>query len=236
MIMMCTITRAFIKSSRRIGLRVHRRRPLQQPSPEALEVNRAGTLMQRVLSTIHNNSILLCGGPGSGKTSILLHLKKRLEEDRHTFEEFFPIFIDLHEVPEDQLFSSVANAVTDQLSLTPLVKKTGRAPTTGPGYSHRNLTSDIRRALHTLRKRGVRRARLVLLVDGIDQLNTFSAKTAQQVRSLFMANLDGNLVMVATAVEIDREWNEEGSPWYNFFEEIHLTPVNHQAEHAWHPG
>jgi hypothetical protein len=39
-----------------------------------------------------------------------------------------------------------------------------------------------------------------------------------------MASLDGNLVMVATAVEIDKQWEQEGSPWYNFFEEIEVPP------------
>jgi hypothetical protein len=30
---------------------------------------------------------------------------------------------------------------------------------------------------------------------------------------------------VATAVRIDKHWVEEGSPWYNFFEEIQMAPV-----------
>jgi hypothetical protein len=67
---------------------------------------------------------------------------------------------------------------------------------------------------------------LVLLVDGIDELNSYAPQTTQRVRSLFMAGLEGNLVMVATAVEIDRHWEQEGSPWYNFFEEIELRPLD----------
>lgn len=47
-------------------------------------------LIQRILSTIHNDSILLCGDPGSGKTSILLHLKERLAADQDPATEFFP--------------------------------------------------------------------------------------------------------------------------------------------------
>jgi len=43
-----------------------------------------------------------------------------------------------------------------------------------------------------------------------------------------MAGLDGNLVMVATAIEIDKQWDQEGSPWYNFFEEIELPAVDHE--------
>jgi hypothetical protein len=68
--------------------------------------------------------------------------------------------------------------------------------------------------------------RLVLLVDGIDEVNRYDPRTAQRVRSLFMAGFSENLVMVATAVEIDKRWEQEGSPWYNFFEEIELDRDN----------
>jgi hypothetical protein len=40
-----------------------------------------------------------------------------------------------------------------------------------------------------------------------------------------MASLAENLVMVASAIEIDKHWEQEGSPWYNFFEEIELLPT-----------
>jgi hypothetical protein len=39
-----------------------------------------------------------------------------------------------------------------------------------------------------------------------------------------MASLAENLVMVASAVEIDKHWEQEGSPWYNFLEEIEISP------------
>ena len=38
-----------------------------------------------------------------------------------------------------------------------------------------------------------------------------------------MARVAENLVMVASGCEISREWEREGSPWYNFFEELPLT-------------
>jgi hypothetical protein len=41
-----------------------------------------------------------------------------------------------------------------------------------------------------------------------------------------MAGLADTLVMVATAQEIDRHWEQESSPWYNFFEELELGPVD----------
>jgi len=221
---------------RRLGRGVHRRKSLQQPTPDALDLHRRGELIRRILSLIQNNSILLCGPPGCGKTAMLLHLKQRLEDGSHPFEEYFPIFIDLHGVPENLLFATVADTIAYNLSSTRVLSRRAWASATSSDYGHRNLANDIRTVLHTLRTRGARHARLVLLVDGIDQFNTYAAKTAQQVRSLFMASFGRNLVMVATAVEIDREWEEEGSPWYNFFEEIRLTPLNGQAEQPRHPG
>ena len=94
----------------------------------------------------------------------------------------------------------------------------------GASYSHRDLAKDFRSVIRTLRESSVTEIRLVLLVDGIDELNTYDPRTTQRVRSLFMASLDGSLVMVATAVEIDKHWDQEGSPWYNFFEEIEVPP------------
>jgi hypothetical protein len=44
-----------------------------------------------------------------------------------------------------------------------------------------------------------------------------------------MTNLAENLVMVASAIEIDKRWEQEGSPWYNFFEEIDIPLIDQGA-------
>ena len=177
-------------------------------------------LIQRILSTIHNNSILLCGETDSGKKSILHEIKNRLEAAGETTTDFFPVSIELHGVPEHLVFAAVADAVLGQLSFAPPTK----VERLGTSYSHRDLANDIRSVIRTLGESSEKEIRLVLLVDGIDEFNTFDPRTTQRVRSLFMASLDGNLVMVATAVEIDKHWDQEGSPWYNFFEEIEVPP------------
>jgi hypothetical protein len=175
-------------------------------------------LIRRVLSTIRNNSILLCGGAGSGKTSILLDLKDRLSSGGDPATEFFPAYLNLDGVPEHLLFATVADAVLEQLTFAPPTK----VERYGSDYGHRELVGDFRQVIRTLTESTTRSARLVLLVDRIDQLNTYDPRTTQRVRGLFMTSLDGGLVMVATAVEIDKRWEQEGSPWYNFFEEIAL--------------
>ena len=179
-------------------------------------------MIRRILSTIHNNSILLCGKSGTGKTSILLHLKERLVAIEDPSTIFFPVYIDLHGVSEDLLFATVADEVLSQLAFAPPTKVTRF----GADYGHRDLAGDFRVVIQALSGSSPKQARLVLLVDGIDELNHYHPRTTQRVRSLFMASLAENLVMVGSAVEIDKHWEQEGSPWYNFFEEIALIPMH----------
>lgn len=40
-----------------------------------------------------------------------------------------------------------------------------------------------------------------------------------------MKSFAENLVAVVSGVAIKREWEREGSPWYNFFEEIDVGPI-----------
>ena len=206
----------------RFGIRGRSRAALGHFEPDGLEGEAREQLIRRILSTIHNNSILLCGGSGTGKTSILLHLKQRLAAADDPATVFFPVYVDLHGVPEELLFATVADEVLSQLAFA--------APTKvlrfGANYGHRDLARDFRGVIQTLSESGPKQARLVLLVDGIDELNHFNPRTTQRVRSLFMASLAENLVMVASAVEIDKHWEQEGSPWYNFFEEIELLPTD----------
>jgi hypothetical protein len=193
--------------------------PPRPSAPDDLEAEGREQLIRRILSTIPNNSILLCGAPGSGKVSILQEIEERLVAGEDSTTDFFPVSIDLHGVPEHLLFATVADAVLGQLAFAPPTK----VERFGADYGHRNLANDLRAVMRALRGRSSKDTRLVLLVDGIDQLNTYNPRTTQRVRSLFMAGLGGNLVMVATAIEIDKSWDQEGSPWYNFFEEIDLS-------------
>jgi Cdc6-like AAA superfamily ATPase len=181
-------------------------------------------LIRRILSTIHNNSILLCGEQGTGKTSILLHLKDRLASAEDPATVFLPVYIDLRGVPENVLFATVGDAVLGQLAFAPPTK----VASAGSHYDHRDLAGDFRGVIQTLSESTPKQARLVLLVDGIDELNHFHPRTTQRVRSLFMASLAESLVMVASAVEIDKHWEQEGSPWYNFFEEIEVLPFDRE--------
>jgi hypothetical protein len=69
---------------------------------------------------------------------------------------------------------------------------------------------------------------LVLLIDEVDQLNTYDPKVNQRLRSLFMRNFAENIVAVVSGVSIRKHWDGEGSPWYNFFEEIEVKPFHEE--------
>ena len=210
---------AIARFLRRFGGRAQREAEPGGGPRDGLACQQRELVTRRIMSTIHNNSILLCGPPGGGKSAILRDLKDRLSEGGGT-SAFFPVYVNLRDITEDVLFSTVSRAVFDQLQPENL-----KGPEcTHTGYGHRDLAHDLRRIIRALKKREGGHPRLVLLVDGIDELNHYEPRTTQRLRSLFMMSLDGSLVMVATAVEIDRHWAEEGSPWYNFFEEFQLAP------------
>ena len=179
-------------------------------------------LSQRILSTIHNNSILLCGGSPADRSAFLLHLKNRLLSMEDPVYRFFPVYVELDRVPERRFFGILARSITDELGSPPAPRPP--SPTlNGPvEYTHRSLTRDLRSTVQQLSAHTPRHVKLVLLVDGIEALETYHPRTSQRLRGLFMTNLADHLVMVASASAISRRWDREGSPWYNFFEEICL--------------
>jgi hypothetical protein len=181
-----------------------------------------GPLVGRVLATVPNNSLLLLGERRIGKTSMLHQLRVRLPELDHPRYCFIPVSIDLQGVAEEAFFATVAEAVGEAID-------DERMSAAGEGYDSRDLTRDLRRVLPTLRCPDDRRPKLVLLLDEIDELNGYSHRTNQRLRSLFMRGFADQLVAVAAGVGIAREWDHEGSPWYNFFEELEVGPIETDA-------
>ncbi len=180
-------------------------------------------LIARVLSTIHNNSLLLTGSVGIGKTSILRELERRLRTIDDPNYWFYPVYIDLESTPEDRLFATAGDAVVREVGrLCPGSVRNDRV-NRGADYDHRDLAGDLRETVRALGTTSPKMVRLVLLIDGIDEVDNYHPRTTQKLRGLFMASVAEHLVMVASATEISRRWEREGSPWYNFFEEIELT-------------
>ncbi|HSF14539.1 MAG TPA: ATP-binding protein [Vicinamibacteria bacterium] len=193
---------------------------------ESLFFGRA-RLIDRILQTIHNNSLLLYGERRIGKTSIQHQLKKRLERLDDPVYDFYPVYVDLQGTPENRFFRTLADDIFHDLA--PMLD--GLEPTTGEdgaGYTYRDFVRDIHRILKRLHEKSSKRVKLVLLIDEVDELNDYDPKINQKLRSLFMKSFAESLVSVVSGVEIKKQWEREGSPWYNFFEEIEVKPFRRE--------
>ena len=181
-------------------------------------------LVDRILQTIHNNSLLLYGERRIGKTSIQHQLKRRLLEVDDPYFAFHPVYIDLQGTPQDQFFWTIARDIVEELAL-PLeglaITKSNPAD-----YGYRDLLGDLRAIIRYLQDNSSKTVKLVLLIDEVDELNEYDPRINQRLRSLFMKNFAENLVAVVSGVEIKKRWEREGSPWYNFFEEIEVQPFD----------
>jgi hypothetical protein len=182
-------------------------------------------LIERILQTIHNNSLLLYGERRIGKTSLQHHLRRRLLQLDDPDYEFFPVYVDLQGTPESQFFATLAEDVFHQLES--ILGNMGSGEDLDPDseYGYRDLVRDLRRVIKVLEERSSKQVKLVLLIDEVDELNAYDPRINQRLRSLFMKSFAENLVAVVSGVEIRKQWDKEGSPWYNFFEEIEVTPI-----------
>jgi len=183
-------------------------------------------LVDRILQTIHNNSLLIYGERRIGKTSIQHQLKKRLTALDDPHYKFFPVYVDLQGTPETRFFQTIAEDIFQELA--PVLDDLTSVQDMSGDYSYRDFVRDVRAVLKTLKKQTSKKVKLVLLIDEVDELNDYDPRINQKLRSLFMKNFAENLVAVVSGVEIKKHWEREGSPWYNFFEEIEVKPFGPQ--------
>ena len=97
-------------------------------------------------------------------------------------------------------------------------------PSLHTDYGYREFVLDLRKVIKILKQQSEKHVKLVLLMDEVDELNDYDPRVNQKLRSLFMKSFAENLVSVVSGVEIKKHWEREGSPWYNFFEEIEIKP------------
>ena len=216
---------AAARARRRRRLRRRRFNPYMAGAPvldEELFFGR-GQLIERILQTLHNNSLLLHGERRIGKTTLQHQIKRRLEALDDPAYQFHPVYVDLQGTPEHRFFATLAEETFQELAPV-LGGLEPRRPLAGE-YGYRDLLGDLRAILKVLRAATDKRVRLVLLIDEVDELNSYDPRVNQKLRSLFMKSFAEDLVAVVSGVSIKREWDREGSPWYNFFEEIDVGPL-----------
>jgi len=189
-------------------------------------------LLARIMNVLHHNSLMITGERRIGKTTLLHHLRKALEHDEGTDYQFFAVSTDLQGVPEASFFDAVMTDVAEQL---PLRAETREALRFRPGretYDGRDFSHDLQRVVEDLAARTPKKVKLALLIDEVDVLNEYSERVNQRLRSIFMKTFSEHLVAIMSGVGIKRIWNSEGSPWYNFFDEIELTAFSREEAEA----
>ncbi len=189
-------------------------------------------LMARILNVLHHNSLMVTGERRIGKTSFLYHLRRRLAEDEGTEYQFFPVLVDLQGVSEADFFHSAMADVVEGLALSPEAAAALRFRPEQDEYDGRDFSHDLQRLVEELKKRTSRKVKLALLIDEVDVLNEFSERVNQRLRSIFMKTFSEHLVAVMSGVGIRRSWKSEGSPWYNFFDEVEITPLSREDAEA----
>jgi hypothetical protein len=178
-------------------------------------------LLQSILNTIHSNSIMLHGPRRIGKTSLQLELKRRLELSRDPEYLFVPVFVDLQGTSEESFFATVMTDILEA-ARAHVHGQLPALPEASAGYSSREFSRDLRTVLASLQSTTAKKLKVVLLIDEVDQLNRYSEQTNQKLRAVFMKTFAESLVAVMSGTHIEKQWASEGSPWYNFFEEMEV--------------
>jgi hypothetical protein len=190
-------------------------------------------LLARILNVLHHNSLMITGERRIGKTTFLYHLKRQLEADQGSDYRFFPVFTDLQGVSEADFFHALMADAVESLAPSAATQAQLRfRAEEGQSYDGRDFSHDLQRLIEELKTRTDRQVKLVLLIDEVDVLNEFSERINQRLRGIFMKTFSEHLVAVMSGVGIRRVWTSEGSPWYNFFDEIEITALSREEAEA----
>jgi hypothetical protein len=189
-------------------------------------------LLARMLNVLHHNSLMITGERRIGKTTFLYHLRKALQTDDGTEYKFFPVFTDLQGVTEDDFFHAVMSDVVETLEPSAATRQSLHFASEVDGYDGRDFSHDLQRVIEELKTRTPQKVKLALLIDEVDVLNSYSERINQRLRGIFMKTFSEHLVAIMSGVGIKRTWKSEGSPWYNFFDEIELSSFTREEAEA----
>lgn len=198
-------------------------------------------LLQRIVSTLHNNSIMIHGERRIGKTTLLYQLANALRSLDDPDYWFIAVYIDLEGTTEAAFFhflmEEIAHNVDEIDDLDSAHRDQLKSLTyhTLPAeeYRDRDFSRDLRRVIEILEAYGAfhypgKRLRLILLMDEMDTLSHFNHLTQQQLRRIFMREFAASLGAVVAGIEISKEWERVESPWFNLFNEIAMQPFSRE--------
>jgi len=184
-------------------------------------------LFKRILSVLHQNSLLLHGERRIGKTTVLRQLELRLNLADDPEYRFRPVYVDLQGIEETAFFHHMMEEVLHYfgkrakgLELRYHPKRTS--------YSGREFQRDLRTLITMLcgPQPNGRIDRLVLLMDEADGMYLYNERLLQEFRRIFMNDYAVYLSVVFAAVDIHRQWKRYESPLYNLFQQIQIPPLS----------
>lgn len=183
-------------------------------------------ILKQILNAIHNNSLMIFGERRIGKTSLMHRLYNTLPEVNDPEYTFLPVMVDLQGIKEEDFFPTLDSEICQTIEGLGIEVEEAETPPNA-----RQFTSRLRKNIGKLKKHYEKKPKLVLLLDEVDIMNSYSEHTNQQLRSVFMKGFAEHIVAVMAGIHINTRWKSEGSPWYNFFEQIELKPFTRkQAE------
>jgi hypothetical protein len=187
-------------------------------------------LIAQVLNTIHQNDVLIHGERRIGKTSLLRQLEHRLRAMDDPDYQFIPVYADVEGVPQAEFFHLLMEEIVvtyQEAGYTPpALRFTGKA---AADYTYRDFLHDLQSLLEVPQAARHRTIRLILLLDEVDVMNGYDQLVQQQFRRILMKRFARQVGVVASGVNVFREWSREESPFRNLFVEIHLGTMEEEA-------
>lgn len=197
-------------------------------------------LLQKIIDTLHNNSIMIHGERRIGKTSLLYQLANTLREVEDTEYRFLPVYIDLEGTRQDDFFHYLMEEIAvevlatkglgAQLETTVAALRYHDLP--AANYGDREFAQDLRPLVNRLQREITtanrdQRLRLILLIDEVDVLTQYDQLIQQQLRRIFMRDFAATVGAIVAGIQISKDWDRVESPWFNMFNEIAMQPFDH---------
>ncbi len=184
-------------------------------------------IVKKILSIIHNNSMMITGERRIGKTSLLIQLKNILLETRDPEFQFMPIFIDLQGIGQWEFFHAIIHDILDQTRIDLSTIELKYEDKTD-NYSYRDFNTDFRKVIHYFTLQTSKTVKLVLLIDEADAMNQYDQSIHARLRRIFMQEFSLNFAAILSGTNYIQNWNRPESPWWNLFTLIELN--------AFHPS
>ncbi|MCB0211296.1 MAG: response regulator [Anaerolineae bacterium] len=182
--------------------------------------------LEKVLSLLTNNFVMLTGPRRIGKTSLLHQLAFYLPDLRDASEQFIPALINIEGTVETEFFHALIEEIVHvtQVYLPADIVTQLSFDMSSSAYPARSFSRDLQIILKSLRVTTPKPSHLVLLLDEMDTLNRFSLETQSQLRRIFQRFTNRNLSVVVAGVNLRQDWAGETSPFYNMFMPVILSP------------